>query len=210
MQRRYVVLGDIVNSRDIEDRSAFQDRLSSACDAVNEAHREHLYAEFAILKGVDEIGGVLASIDPVYDVVDRLAASIRPYRIRVAVAAGTIDVGAESDDVAEMDGPAFHDADRLLDRVEDDGLPFGMSVGDDLLDTVVADEINLLLLSKRRWTDRQREIIDAYEQSGTQADVARALDITQPAVSKALDRALWPELRTIGKRLRRVLREYDP
>lgn len=206
----YVVLGDIVDSREIDDRDGFRDRLTSVCETANELAGDELYAPFAILKGVDEIGGVLSSARPIYRVVDMLGEALRPHGIRLAVATGEIDVGAGTRDVSAMDGSAFHRADRILERIENERLPFGMAAGDDLLDATLADEINLLLLTKRGWTDHQRAVIEAYREAGTQSAVARAFDVSQPAVSKTLERALWPQIETIEKRLQRVLREYEP
>lgn len=209
MPDRYVVLGDVVQSREIEDRKSFQTTLSTACDRVNHQFRDDIDAPFRILKGVDELGAVLSSGSNVYEIIKTLFDELHPRRLRVAVVLGGIDVWGETDIVSEMDGPAFHQADSLLDELERSSLLFEMQTGQERLDLAVSDEINLLLTIRQQWTDRQREIINCYEQNENQYDVADRLDISQQAVSSTLQQASWSTIRHIEERLSRVLEEYE-
>jgi len=203
------VLGDVVDSRAVEDRAALRRRLEDACERVSDAHADAVVAPFTPLKGVDELAGVLSTPAPVYDVVDRFRAALHPHELRVGVAAGEIDVGTGSNDPAAMDGPAFHRADELLVDIEGTAFRFAMDLGDEHLDTVVADEVNLLLFRKREWTDHQREVVRRYREAGSQAGVAAAMDVSQPAVSRTLERAMWPTIREIEGRLRATLERYE-
>jgi hypothetical protein len=207
MDERYVLLGDVVNSRAIEDREAFQGRLREACAAVSEAYAVDVDAGLDVLKGVDEVGAVLDRVRHLYDVVDEFAERLRPQRVRLAVARGAIDVGGET--VAEMDGPAFQRADRVLARIEDEDALFGFEADDDVVDPLIEGQVELLLVLKGRRSEREREVVRRYDELGTQAAVAEALGVSQPAVSKTLDRALYAEVRTLEGRLRRALEAYD-
>lgn len=209
MPARYVLLGDVVQSRRIDDREAFRERLTGICATLNDDYETSIHAEFTVLKGVDEVGGVLSSLGDSYDIVRNLFEALRPYELRLAIASGSIDVGADSHDVAEMDGPAFHRAAELIDALEDSGLLFDMDVGKGTLDTALADEINLLLLVRQEWTDRQREVIQAYQRHDGQDGAARELGVTQQAISDALTNASWPTVHAIEKRLESTLGGYD-
>lgn len=208
MPDRYVVLGDVVQSREIEDRTQFRTTLSEACDSVNDRF-DDVNAPFQLLKGVDELGAVLASVANIYEVVKTLFDALYPHRLRVAVVLGEIDVGEETGVVSEMDGPAFHRTDSLLDQLEASELLFEMQTGRDRFDLAVSDEINLLLARRQQWTDRQHEIISSYEQYENQYEVADQLGITQQAVSATLQQASWSMLRQVEERLHRVLEEYE-
>ncbi|GAA0263677.1 SatD family protein [Halobacterium noricense] len=205
MTTRYVLLGDVVSSREIDDRAEFGARLREACRTVAEQHENAFDAPLEPLKGIDEIGGVLTTVEPLYDVLDTLHAALHPHELRVAVAKGVVDVGLDSGDVSQMDGPAFHRADDLLSELERGALRFTFDFQMESLDTAVADEVNLLFASKRRWTDREREVVESYLETGSQAETANALDISQAAVSQALSRASWPTVREIETRLRTTL-----
>lgn len=201
MTERYVVLGDVVDSREIADRDAFQGRLDGACRAVNERHAAAIHAPFAVLKGVDELGAVLTDPTVVYDVARTFADRLAPQRLRLVVARGEVYLGVETRDVARMDGPAFHRANELLAGAERDGLLFDAAVTGSPLDTAVADEVNLLLGRRVAWTDRQREVVTEYRRRGTQTAAAEALGISQQAVSKALGSVDWRMVETVEERL---------
>lgn len=207
MSPPYVVLGDVVSSRDATDRAALGERLADGCDRVTD--RFETVAPFEPLKGVDEFGGVLPTPASAYDVTLALRAALRPERVRVAVVGGEVDVGLETGRVARMDGPAFHRADELLAGMDAAGRTFAFESAGGSLDTLVTDEVNLLLARRRSLTDRQREVIRAYRDHGTQRAAAEALDVTQQAVSKALRAADWRLVAGVEERLRGVLARYE-
>ncbi|MFC7200179.1 SatD family protein [Halospeciosus flavus] len=204
MRELYVVLGDVVRSRAVDDREAFRERLETACEDANDV-TEGVVAPFSVLKGIDEIGGVLDRASDVYRIARSVATQLRPHRIRLAVARGTVDVGLETGDVARMDGGAFHEASDLLERVEREGLYFDLRTGRRSLDTSVADVVNLLLEQRHEWTDRQREVAERYRELGAQQAVADELDVSQQAVSRTLQQASWPLVSTVEERLQRTL-----
>lgn len=209
MVRNYVVLGDVVRSRNIRGRTEFRRRIEEGCKRANERFERSIAAEFKLLKGIDELGGVLRTPIDVYDVARTFTEVVRPHRIRLAVVFGEVDVGSQSSDVSKMDGPAFHRADELLSTIEKQKLLFDMETNTGRLDVSVSDEVNLLLSRRRNWTERQRETIETYREHGTQRDVAESLDVTQQAVSKTLNEAEWPMVETIEERLRDSLEELD-
>jgi hypothetical protein len=206
MTRRFVLLGDVVASRQVDDREAFGERLADACAAVTDAHSDAFDAPLEPLKGVDEVGGVLTDPGVLYDVLDGLRERLHPQELRVAVATGDVDVGVDTGEVSRMDGPAFHRADELLAGLADSPLRVAFDLGEPGLEDALADEVNLLFLQKARWTDHQRRVVAAYRDAGSQAAVADDLGVSQAAVSQALTRANWPALREIETRLRRTLR----
>ncbi len=207
MAEYYVVLGDVVHSREIEDREAFQDRLAETCARFTAKEREDVYGDFTILKGIDEFGGVLQSLANLYEVVTTFQDALRPHGVRIVVASGSIDVGLTTFDVEKMDGEAFHRASERLEEIEDDPLSFDLLI-DDAVGRAIADEINLLLRRREEWTDRQREVIEVRRKVDTQAAAAERLDVTQQAVSNVLSGADWPLVETVEGRLRETLREY--
>jgi DNA-binding transcriptional LysR family regulator len=206
MPRRLVLLGDVVDSRQVEDRESFGRRLTNACRTVTDAHGDAFDAPLEPLKGVDEVGGVLTDATVLYDVLDGLRERLHPQELRVAVAAGEVDVGVDAGEVARMDGPAFHRADELLADLSTSPLRVALDLGASPLDDAVADEVNLLFRLKADWTDRQRRVVDAYRTAGSQSAAAAELGVSQAAVSQALSRADYATVREIETRLRRTLR----
>ncbi len=208
-QNLYVVLGDVVASRRIEDTEAFQRKLEKVCLKVNRNFGEDIYADFKILKGIDEIEGVLLNISNFHKILNTLIESFYPHSMRFVLILDYIDTAVESRDVSRMDGPAFHRASDLMKDLKGSRLMFRMSIGDEIMDKIVAGEINLLFLLKKGWSPSQYSILSEYRKTGTQKMVAEALGITQQAVSKALNRSMWKEISSIEDDLNYVLQNYS-
>lgn len=206
---RYVVLVDIVGSRDIEDRAAFERRLEAALEYVNDAEHDRIATPFTQMKGIDEFGGVLTAVSPVPDVVAGILDRIYPTQARFAIASGDIDVGTGSETVAEMDGPAFHRASSLLEGVEGSRLYVDVDTGREV-DGVFAAALNLLVMGRDGLTERQVEVSLAYERYGTQARAGEELGLGQQAVSNSLRRADYMRRREVRRGLRAALEAvYD-
>lgn len=203
---RYVVLVDVVGSRDIDDRAAFESRLERALEYVNESESESISTPFTRMKGIDEFGCVLTRISPVPDVMSAILDRIHPSYARFAVASGEIDIQADGETVARMDGPAFHRASALLDELEDDGMYVDVDT-DRETDGLLAGALNLLMLERENLTDRQVEVILSYERKGTQSKAAEELGLQQQAVSNTLRRANYMRRRKIRRDLRRALED---
>lgn len=209
MADQYVVLGDVAASREISDRGVFRDRLEALCDHVNETYAGSIEAAFTPLKGIDEVGATLRTVEDLYSITRTITAEIRPEVMRLAVVGGRIDVGENQSDVRSMDGPAFHRADELLRTMDSTGYRFEFEADDELFDTLLSGQVNLLLAHRDDLTERQREIVATYERRETQREVAAELGITQQAVSSALDAAGWPMIGLIEDRLSWALAKYD-
>lgn len=206
---RYVVLADIVNSRKIQDRETFESRLKNALNHVNSAESESISTPLTQMKGIDEFGCVLTSISPIPDVMSDILNRIHPSRARFAIARGEIDVGTERETVAQMDGPAFHRASALLDEIERNELYVDIDTNQET-DSLVSNALNLLLLEREHLTDRQVEVILAYERCGTQSEAGEELGLGQQAVSNALRRANYMRRGKIRRSLRQTLEAiYD-
>lgn len=201
---QYVILVDVVDSRQIRNREAFESQLKGALEYVNEAEKESISTPFTQMKGIDEFGGVLTEISPIADVISKILDRIHPSSARFAVASGEIDVEGEHETVAEMDGPAFHRASALLDEIEESGLYVAADT-DREADSLVATALNLLLLEREHLTERQMEVILAYERYGTQAEAGEELGLQQQGVSNALHRANYMQRKKIRNCLRQAL-----
>ena len=211
-----MIVGDVIDSRSRTDRERLRTALEAGLDRANEVVREGLVAPFAVLKGVDEVGGVLTDATVLYDILDGLRERLHPQELRVAVAAGEVDVGVDAGEVARMDGPAFHRADELLATAETDDRWVGVDLGDgdDLLRTLLSDHVDLLFMIKADWTERQTEVVRLYRTEDTMDAVADRLGVSVQAVSQTLQaaraRAVFDVEATLEATLARIAREVEP
>lgn len=201
----FVVLGDVVDSRDAPDREALRDRLEEALTTVNESYPEAVGARFAPIKGADEFGGTLHDLGVAYEVVRTIQQRLHPALARYVVVGGAVDVNPDATDVTAMDGPAFHRADEALTELATGDGHFLVDTGDDRLDDGATAAGDLALAIREEWTERQTEIARAYRRHGTQTAVAEAFDVSKQAVSKTLAAARYDRLRRAEARLARQL-----
>lgn len=205
----YVVLADVIDSREHTERELLGERLTETLEYVNSTHSGSIDTPFERIKGIDEFGGVLGRMEPVYDVIADILNGIHPVRARFGIASGRVDIGKSTDSISELDGPAFHRADRLVTEAESEDLYASLEAGR-AFDPLVSNNLNLLLMSRERLTDRQVEVIRAYERHGTQEAAAKSLGVRQQSVSKTLKRAEYGRTTRIRRTLRETLEAvYD-
>lgn len=207
-QKFYVILGDVIQSRQIDDREHFQKTLEDACKKINNMYAESIYADFKILKGIDEIGGVLSSVSNIYKIITGILEDIYPNTIRFALVFDYIDTSLETRNVTKMDGAAFHKASEMIRELKMSKLMFDMSVEDEMLDIAITGQINLIFLLKKNWSATQHNIVREYEKIKKQSEVAEKLGITQQAVSKNLRQSMWKEIRTVEENINFLLQNY--
>ena len=204
-ERAYVVLGDVVGSREVPDREELDRRLRTALARVNDEYGERIDAWFTPLKGVDEFGGTLTGRGAAYDVVRAIQEGLHPVVARYVVVADAVDVNPDSTDVREMDGPAFHRADELLAELAGSGGNLVVETGDPTVDDLATAAGDLALAVREEWTERQAEIARAYRVQGTQVAVAEGFGVSRQAVSKTLKAARYDRVRRAEERLIRAL-----
>lgn len=200
----YVVLADVIGSRELEDRAAFQETIDAALETVNGRYAGTIRTSFELIKGIDEFGGVLGEFAPIYEVMAIVLDRVHPVEVRFGIAQGPIDVGGPGDPITELDGPAFHTAGERVEALDRTDLYVGIETGR-AFDSLVENTLNLLVLHRAELTERQVEVIRMYERHGTQQAAATALGVPQQSISKTLQRAEYNRTRVIREQLRDAL-----
>jgi len=205
----FVVQGDVIDSRKIRDRDDFQRKLEYACNFVNKNFEDDIHGNFKIIKGIDEIEGVLKKISGIYKIITEIQKSVSPHKIRFIVVYGDIDTAVDSKNVEKMDGPAIHKAADRIMKLKKSNFLFDIDTGNDIIDPLLRGQVNLLLFYKARWTKREKQIAEDYIECKKQVLVADKLSITQQAVSDSLRKINWEEINLIEKELNHILEFYN-
>lgn len=207
-KKLYVILGDVISSRRISNRDVFRIKLEEACNKINIQHANDIFANFKILKGIDEIGGVLLNMSKCYEIINTIFEHLHPNSMRFALTFDYIDAAIETGDISKMSGPAFHKAADIIDTLKKSKLLFDMSVGNKEINRAISGQINLILLFKRNWSVKQYKVFVKYKELGNQLEVAKNFGITRQAVSKTLNRLMWKEIAHIERNLNFLLNDY--
>lgn len=197
------IIGDLSGSRRAADRAALQDRFRRELDRVNRTWEEAIAARFLITLG-DEFQGLLRDPGPALAIVWHLQRRLHPARLLCGVGRGEILTELQPEAVG-MDGPAFHRAREAVEAARrlEAGVVFS---GFGRLDPVLSSVGELGWAILRRWTPRQREIVEHYLAAGSQVAAAGALGVGQPTVSKALARAALERLLRAEESVRELVR----
>ena len=191
----FVLLGDVVLSRNIANREEFQLRLQSACEKAFRQYPATFYTKIKLLKGTDEIGAVLNSRQDVFSIINLILDEVHPYQIRFSLVRDIIDVGEESDDVASMDGPAFHRASVVINQLKQNGLLFNIATGETVTDMSITNQVSMLLLLRQRWSVKHYKIVMEYRNGKSQQAIANNLNFSQQEVSRLLRQINWKQYR---------------
>lgn len=111
-----VVLGDIVNSRQTQDRAEVQQRLNRTLSEANRLFRESIAADFSITLG-DEFEGLLSSPGSLLKTIDFIRFAMAPHRIRIGIGIGAVTTGIDHKNVIQSDGPAFYLARESIQKI---------------------------------------------------------------------------------------------
>lgn len=207
IEQHVVIIADIVRSRDLPDRERVQDRLRAALSSL--LSQESFAAALArdadgpippdITAG-DEVQVLLQ--DGAVPETNRgtsavwylayLTEALRPLGARVAFGLG---VGALSmrlrRPVRELDGECFHLARASLESAKRRGVWAAVTAPDSRYAEVANALMRLVGDIRLGWTDRQAEVIRAYERLGVQKEVAEELSVSPSVISEVLNAARY-------------------
>jgi hypothetical protein len=186
MARRYIaVIGDVVASRSAAERSQMQDHIRQALGEVNDRFADQVVAQFLITIG-DEFQGLLRAAGG----LDRLLALLRsranPAELRFGLGLGRLATPLRSEAIG-MDGPCFHRARAAVERAKARGTMIEVGMGGEN----AALDIYSILYSelRRRWTRKQRYVLDLAQTGLEGKEIAKLLEISPSAVSQHLTAA---------------------
>jgi len=184
------VIADIVGSRTITDRGAFQKRLIRAITSINKSLAQTIRSRFVLTVG-DEFQGLLASEEQIVAIMASFRSAIHPIELRFGIGVGRISTPLRPEALG-MDGPCFHFARSALKRASKRGTPVEVEAGE----LQEPFSIYALLYGALRglWTQRQRQVIDLAMSGMEGKKIASRLSISPPAVTQHLGAASWKEI----------------
>jgi hypothetical protein len=210
----FVLMADLVDSRRVGDRPGFAEDLSTHLRALNDQFGgagTELWRPLTATKGIDEVATILSSPDLGFNLAYLLNLAVWPQRFRWGLGAGEIDVNANSEEISEMDGPAFHLAAEVLRKAEETGYLFNLEIPgmNGSVQQLVREAADVVFSIMAGWTSAQARAVKKFIESGSQAETARLLNVSPQAVSQALDRSGYDRIGKLGAAIDGVLYEHS-
>lgn len=115
----YAIIGDLIDSRKIIDRSSFQQEYASLLSEINKQYAPEIVSRFAITLG-DEFQGVLGSAQRIMEIINTISVTLHPQKIRFGIGIGEMTTEAELNRNIGMDGPAFWRARSAIEYIHDE------------------------------------------------------------------------------------------
>lgn len=213
------IIGDIKQSKKIDNRSEVQKKLKFILEEINEKYDNEISSKFIITLG-DEFQGLLSSGANTMDIIAEIERKMYPVKIRFGVGIGAITTPVNKEMSIGADGPGYYKARDAIEFLKENEKKKQTNTadvrieaeGDNQAITIMINTIlTLLTVIKDSWSDRQREIIwDMLKHQDSQVDVAKRFNIKQPAVQKSLSKGKYyaykDALDTIGRALAEIRR----
>ena len=203
---RYVVLtGDLKSSRKLSERAKVQEQLKSALKVVNERFDGAIAAKFIVVGG-DGFQGMLSSVEGIFDVYYTLFEKIG-YPFYVGIGTGSISTSL-SENVAEMDGEAFHRSSGALSDIKKKKNWVAFESGREI-DNVITASWNLMADTIWNWSKRQKEIVLYYRKHGGGREAVKSasgsFDVGERSIYKTLRTGKYHLLKSVEDVLKEVL-----
>ena len=115
----FAVIGDIVHSRQLQDRYVAQEQLKDILSRFNREYHKMIASNFTITLG-DEFQGLLSDGAKLIEILDRLKYLMDPVDLRVGIGLGGISTAIDQAISIGADGPAFWHAREAIEAIHKD------------------------------------------------------------------------------------------
>lgn len=191
MSSTCVLIGDIRNSRDLEDWPTVFGNLEKVLRQVNSKFADDVVVDFVPTVG-DEFQGALRDARNAYSVYVQVGASL-PVGIYCGIGIGDVEKPLGGD--VGMRGTAFYRARDALEECKAKRRSVLVRSSDDacLDDRVTNTLLHFIEVLEGSWTDRQSEVLGFYREHPeyTYEMVGSHFGISKQAISQILKAADW-------------------
>jgi hypothetical protein len=212
----FAIIGDIIDSKKIQDRQQVQHDMTNVLNIINEKYKTNVSSKFMITLG-DEFQGLLINGEFITEIIDTIEREMYPISLRFGIGVGSISTKINYDMPLGADGPAYYNARKMIEYIKksknkkmEGKSNIRIEVENGLyLSELINSIFSMSTVIKSRWTSRQREIIDAYIKCNeVQSPTAALLRINQSNVQKALKISGFYEYQRANKSITKVLSAF--
>jgi predicted DNA-binding protein YlxM (UPF0122 family) len=191
------IIGDIVNSKEITNRSEAQKKLKEILDDLNLKYDSEIASKFTITLG-DEFQALLINTNNLIYILDKLKMDFYPYRLRYGIGIGGIDTEINKSLSIGSDGPAYYAARDAIEGIKKLETSYESPKQDikiykhndykNIKLELVNSSLMLCTYIEKGWTDKQREVIKLLRfENKSQREIAKDLMIAQSSVQRRIN-----------------------
>ena len=191
------IIGDIIGSRNIEERSSVQKNLKKILDKINDEYRSEIASRFTITIG-DEFQGLIRSTKYLLKIIDTIKMEFYPNMLRFGVGFGIMYTEIIEEVSIGSDGPAYYAARKAIDEIKYSNNKYEQPDRDILIydDNKISNEkydlinatLSLCRVIEKGWTQKQREVIvEMFYTNKSQRSLAEELGVKQSSIHRRLN-----------------------
>jgi hypothetical protein len=178
------LVGDVVASRRIDDRSDFNAALARTIDWLNQRN-SNLLSPYTITLG-DEIQAVYAGANGLFKDASAFLAAVYPHRMRFSYGVGKLVTPINPEQAIGMDGPAFYHARDGMDALKKEEYLFHI-VGDGLHRPALLNHaLRLIAHNARKWNQTRWQTLALLYAGMSVQEIAEYTDLTVQSIYKTI------------------------
>ncbi|MBI9014633.1 MAG: hypothetical protein JEZ08_20510 [Clostridiales bacterium] len=190
------IIGDIIESRAMQDRSDVQRKIKKILEEINEKFKDDIAARFTITLG-DEFQGLLKSSKPLMEIIDLIKLKFYPNKLRFGIGFGEMYTEIIAEHAIGSDGPAYYAARKAIEDIkksnnryeqpDQDIQIYNYDENDKYKFDLLNSALSLCTLIEKGWTDKQREVIThLLFDDKSQREIANTIGLKQSSVQRRL------------------------
>lgn len=190
------VIGDIIESRAMQDRSDVQRKIKKLLEDINEKFKDDIAARFTITLG-DEFQGLLKSSKALMEIIDLIKLKFYPNKLRFGIGFGEMYTEIIAEQAIGSDGPAYYAARKAVEDIkksnnryeqpDQDIQIYNYDENDKYKFDLLNSALSLCTLIENGWTEKQREVIThLLFHDKSQREIAKAIGLKQSSVQRRL------------------------
>ncbi|MHC1696183.1 MAG: SatD family protein [Eubacteriales bacterium] len=207
------IIGDIKNSREIENREFTQNRLKNILSDINDKYISDIASKFTITLG-DEFQGLLHDGRNTISIITEIENTLFPVCIRFGIGIGGVSTEINQELAIGADGPCYYNARSAIEYIKNSENKNKVGITDIRLScdyntniiNIVNTVFSLITVIKRSWSTNQRQVIwDMLQYNESQTRAANRMGISQSSIQKALTGGHYYEYKTALEDLSDIL-----
>jgi hypothetical protein len=183
--KKIALIGDIVASRNIKNRSGVQKKLSRLFLNLNKNNKA-LDSPYTITIG-DEFQALYNSADSIFHDIWKILESLYPETVRFSIGIGNLTTRVNKNQALGMDGPAFHYARDGLNELKSSSVLFNIETGDEKEILLIKEVLSLISQNTIRWKHTRIKIFNMLNEGKSVKEISKKLHVTDKAVYKHID-----------------------
>lgn len=197
------IIGDVVQSRELASRAAFQQRLGATLRRVSR-RGTGVASPYTITLG-DEFQAVYRQPSVLWvDLVDILAA-VHPVQVRVAIGVGSLATRLNPRQALGMDGPAFHRAREAMTNLKNGPSRFQIA-GENAAEWKLINHLLALLSNELAgWSQMRLRILAGRLRGQAVRQMETELRISKVAIYKNINASALDDVVAICHEINRAL-----